>query len=293
MLPTVKPAWFKIRPPLKKPYLKVREVLKENNLVTVCEEATCPNIAECWSSGTATFMILGDTCTRACKFCATLSAASGEPLDPNEPENLAKAVELLNLKYVVLTSVDRDDLPDGGSAHFAACIKACKDRHPDLLTEVLIPDYRNENLKRVVDARPNVLAHNIETIRRLQLTVRDPRAGYESSLTVLKEAKEMNPNIFTKSAIMLGLGETKEEVIEAMQDLRNVNCDVLTLGQYLKPKNKHLPVQEYVHPATFDELKNIGEKMGFLYLAAGPFVRSSYKAGELFLKNLMEKNAKL
>lgn len=289
-----KPEWFKIRPPKLEPYLNVRKVLRDRGLVTVCEEANCPNMAECWSGGkhespTATFMVMGDTCTRGCKFCAIKTAKCGEPLDPNEPEKLAEAVEILKLEYVVITSVDRDDLEDGGAGHFADCITVCKNRHPDLLTEVLIPDFAGnaDHLKKVVDSRPDVIAHNVETIERLQKKVRDLRAGYEQSLSVLKNIKKMNPKIYSKSAIMLGLGETKDEVVETMQDLRQADCDILTIGQYLKPKNKFLKVEEYVHPDVFAELKNIGEKMGFLYVASGPFVRSSYRAGEFFISNLI------
>lgn len=287
-----KPAWFKIRPPKTEPYLKVREVLRKHGLVTVCEEAHCPNIAECWSGGTATFMVMGDTCTRGCKFCAIKTASKGKPLDPEEPKKLSDAVDILKLSYVVITSVDRDDLPDGGAGHFAECIRVCQDNHPGLLVEVLISDFAGdkEALKKVVDAQPAVIAHNIETTRALQKKVRDLRAGYEQSLKVLKDVKEMDPNIYTKSSIMLGLGETTEDVVQTMKDLRAIGCEALTIGQYLKPKNKFLKVEEYVHPSKFEEFKKIGEDLGFLYVAAGPFVRSSYRAGELYLAHLNSKN---
>lgn len=290
---TRKPEWFKIKPPDMAPYQSIRDTLRKRNLVTVCEEAHCPNMAECWSGGTATFMVMGDTCTRACKFCAIKTGREGQPLDPNEPQQLADAIEVMDLKYAVITSVDRDDLPDGGAGHFAECIRVCNERHPELLTEVLIPDFQGkaEDLQKVVEAKPTVIAHNVETIRRLQQKVRDLRAGYEQSLGVLKNVKKMDPKIYTKSALMLGLGETEDEVVEAMQDLRAADCDILTMGQYLKPKNRFLKVEEYVHPDQFKRYEAIGRDLGFLYIAAGPFVRSSYKAGELFLENHIKNNA--
>ena len=286
-----KPDWFKIRPPKLEPYLNVRAVLRERGLTTVCEEAHCPNMAECWSGGTATFMVMGDTCTRACKFCAIKTGKEGEKLDPKEPEKLAEAIEILALKYVVITSVDRDDLPDGGAGHFAKCIEVCMEKHPGLLTEVLIPDFAGDvaALEKVIHAQPTVIAHNVETVKRLQLKVRDPRANYAQSLKVLEDVKKSSPKTYTKSALMLGLGETEEEIVQTMKDLRAINCDILTLGQYLKPKNRFLKVEEYVHPDQFEKLKKIGEEMGFLYIAAGPFVRSSYRAGELFLKKLNQR----
>jgi len=264
--------------------------LKEGlELHTVCEEAHCPNICECWGGGTATFMVMGDLCTRHCRFCAVKSGRPNGYLDPLEPVKLAYAIRRMNLRYVVVTSVDRDDLEDGGASHFAACIREIRRLNPSIYVEVLIPDFRGdvEALKRVVEARPNVVAHNIETVRRLTPIVRDPRAGYDQSLAVLENIKELDGGIYTKSSIMVGLGETKEEVVSAMRDLREVGVDFLTIGQYLQPSKGHIPVKEYVHPDVFEEYRLIGESLGFKYVASGPLVRSSYKAGEYFIvKNL-------
>lgn len=288
----VKPAWFKIRPPKVEIYQHVRETLRERNLVTVCEEAHCPNMSECWSGGTATFMVMGGICTRGCKFCAIGTGKEGEALDLDEPKKLSEAIGILKLKYAVITSVDRDDLPDGGAAHFAECIRQVKADHPELLVEVLIPDFQGkiEDLEKVVDAAPTVIAHNVETIARLQKKVRDLRANYKQSFSVLRNIKKLNPKTYSKTALMLGLGETEEEVIACMKELRAADVDILTLGQYLKPKNKYLKVEEYVTPEQFDRLKKIGEEMGFLYVAAGPFIRSSYRAADLFLANIQRKN---
>ncbi len=288
-----KPEWLKIRPAYDTDFSKVKNALRKRGLVTVCEEANCPNMAECWhNEGTATFMVLGDTCTRGCRFCAVKTAMKGRILDPFEPQKLADAIAEMGLDYAVITSVDRDDLPDGGASHFAQCIARVKKKRPATRVEVLIPDFKGEidPLKKIIEAKPDVIAHNIETVRSLQRSVRDPRAGYEQSLKVLKNVKRIDPLIYTKSAIMLGLGETKEEVVQAMKDLRAVGCDIFTIGQYLRPKSKHLAVKEYVSPEVFRELKRIGEELGFIYVASGPFVRSSYRAGELFMKALLEKD---
>ncbi len=288
-----KPKWLTIRPSNGVDFSKIKNALRKRGLVTVCEEANCPNMAECWhDEGTVTFMVLGDTCTRGCRFCAIKTATHGNPVDPFEPLKLAEAIKEMNLDYAVLTSVDRDDLKDGGSIHFANCIKVIKNKNPSTKVEVLIPDFQGniDHLKNVVDARPDVIAHNIETVEELQSKIRDGRANYKQSLSVLKNSKKLDKKIFTKSAIMVGLGETKEQVIQSMKDLRDVGCDILTIGQYLKPKNKNLKVQEYISPEIFNEYEKIGEELGFLYVASGPFVRSSYRAGELFVKNMLSKH---
>jgi len=286
---TLKPEWLKIRPPSGEKYLMIKGLKEGLELHTVCEEAHCPNIYECWGGGTATFMVMGDLCTRHCRFCAVKSGRPNGYLDPLEPVKLAYAIRRMNLRYVVVTSVDRDDLEDGGASHFAACIREIRRLNPSIYIEVLIPDFRDdvEALKRVVEARPHVVAHNIETVRRLTPAVRDPRAGYDQSLAVLENIKKLDGGIYTKSSIMLGLGETKEEVVSAMEDLRRVGVDFLTIGQYLQPSKGHIPVKEYVHPDVFEEYRLIGESLGFKYVASGPLVRSSYKAGEYFIvKNL-------
>lgn len=281
-----KPDWLKIRcsPPNSR-YLKVRGQAQGLKIATVCQSAMCPNIGKCWGEGTATFMIMGNTCTRACRFC-NVNHGRPQPLDKDEPRKLAEAIFALNLDYAVITSVDRDDLPDSGAGHFAACIKALREKCPKIIIEVLTPDFRGveKDIKRVVDAGPDVFGHNIETVKRLQRPVRDIRANYEQSLAVLKYVKNSAPKIYTKSSIMVGLGEMREEVLEAMKDLRGVDVDFLTIGQYLRPKQWNLPVIEYVTPAQFEFYKREGEKMAFKYVAAGPFVRSSYRAGELYKK---------
>lgn len=288
-----KPEWLKIRPPGGDNYLRIKGLLREKNLHTVCEEAHCPNVAECWATGTATFMVGGDTCTRACRFCAIKTARRPPPLDPNEPVHVAESIAALSLKYVVLTSVDRDDMDDGGAGHFASVIREIKARDRRVLIEALVPDFRGNprDVETIVDSRLDVYAHNIETVRRLQYRVRDPRAGYEQSLATLRWAREYaagkGQRLHTKSAIMLGLGETREELIEAFADLRAYGVDVLTLGQYLRPSPQHLPVEKYVTPEEFDELGELARSHGFLYVASGPMVRSSYKAAELFLQGLI------
>lgn len=288
-----KPDWLKVRPPAGEGFLRLKSLLKELNLHTVCEEARCPNVAECWGGGTATIMLMGDTCTRGCRFCAVSSGNPQGHLDPLEPLKVARAVSELSFRYVVLTSVDRDDLPDGGADHFARTVEAIKRANPEVLVEVLIPDFQGDpdSLERIVDADPDVVAHNLETVRRLTPGVRDRRATYDQSLRVLGALKRLGAP-FTKSSLMLGLGETQEEVWTAMHDLRGVDVDILTLGQYLRPSSWHLEVEEYVHPATFDALAAEGRRAGFLYVAAGPLVRSSYRAGELFMENLVREGRK-
>lgn len=288
-----KPDWLKISPP-KHPerYEHIKGTLRKYNLHTVCEEAHCPNMSECWGSehGTATFMVMGDVCTRGCKFCAIKTNGKGRELDIHEPENLAKAVAEWGLEYVVITMVTRDDLKDGGASHLAEVVKQLKKEHPNVLVELLTSDFKGkiDSVKAVVDSSPDVFAHNVETVERLQHPVRDPRANFNQSLAVLKAAKEMNPNVFTKTALMLGLGETEDEIIDAMHAARENSVDILTLGQYMRPSDWHLPVVEWVSPEKFKRLEEIGKKLGFRYVAAGPFVRSSYKAGEFFVKNLVQ-----
>lgn len=289
MLAERKPEWLRVRPPSGQTYGHVKGLLRGLNLHTVCEEAHCPNVGECWGGGTATIMLLGDVCTRGCRFCAVQSGNPRGLVDEEEPQKVAEAVAELGLTYVVLTSVDRDDLPDGGASHFAATIREIKARDPSILVEALIPDFQGdlEAVRTVVDAGPEVLDHNVETVRRLQGVARDRRANYEQSLAVLRAAKTIRDGLLTKSSLMLGLGETREEILESMRDLRANGVDLLTLGQYLRPSEWHLPVQEYVSPGTFDELRVAGEDLGFVYVAAGPLVRSSYRAGEFYLEKVV------
>jgi lipoic acid synthetase len=282
-----KPDWLKVRMPGGGRYEHVKKTLRELNLATVCEEASCPNVGECWGSGTATVMLMGEVCTRGCRFCDVTSGAPA-PLDPLEPRHLAEAVGRLGLDYLVVTSVNRDELEDGGASHFAQAIVELKRAAPHTLVEVLTPDFqgRASALDMIVQAAPTVAAHNVETVERLTPSVRDRRAGYRQSLEVLAHYKR--GGLRTKSSIMLGLGETPAEVVEAMRHLRAVDCDILTLGQYLRPSEKHLPVHEFVRPEVFAELEQQGLALGFKFVAAGPLVRSSYKAGEFFVKNWVE-----
>lgn len=281
-----KPEWLKIRPPKEK-YTNVKDILDSHGLVTVCKESACPNLSECWSSGTATFMIMGDTCTRGCRFCNIKTARTGRPLDEKEPEKLVSALKQMKIfDYVVLTSVDRDDLEDEGSEHIAKCIKAIKDWNKNILVEVLIPDFKGDinKLKTVVDANPDVIAHNIETTRSLTRSVRDVRANFDQSLNVLKNTKILNSSIITKSSIMVGLGENEQEVIDAMKELIAINCDIFTLGQYLRPSKRHIELKEYITPEQFADYEKIAYELGFGFVASGPFVRSSYKAAEGYVK---------
>ena len=293
--PLKKPEWLKIRPPSGENYTQIKQLLRDRNLHTVCEEARCPNVAECWASGTATFMVGTEVCTRACRFCAIQTARRPPPLDPEEPYKVAEAVSKMKLKYVVLTSVDRDDLPDGGAEHFAKTIRELKRLDPNLIVEALVSDFRGDPkaVETIVDSGLDVYAHNIETVRRLQYRVRDPRAGYEQSLGTLRLAKSLAANkgrkLFTKSSIMLGLGENEAELAVAFQDLRNDDIDVLTLGQYLRPSLTHLPVEKYYSPEEFKNLEQEALKTGFLYVASGPMVRSSYKAAEFFIEGIIQK----
>jgi lipoyl synthase len=293
-----KPEWLKVRPPAGESYTRIQGLLRERKLHTVCEEAHCPNIAECWASGTATFMLGGDTCTRACRFCAVKTARIPPPLDPEEPYQVAASIATLGLHYVVLTSVDRDDLADQGAGHFAATIREIKRLDPSIIVEALVPDFRGNTdcVATIVESGLDVYAHNIETVKRLQYRVRDPRAGYEQSLSTLAAAKkiaaEKSLPLFTKSSIMLGLGEDAVELDEAFDDLRTYGVDVLTLGQYLRPSMQHLPVEKFVSPEEFAALKTQAETKQFMYVASGPMVRSSYRAGEFFIEGVIRKRAK-
>ncbi len=273
-----KPDWLKIRVQDGKNRADVEEILARLSLHTVCEEADCPNLMECFSRRTATFMVLGKTCTRNCTFCV-VGKGTTQPVDSNEPLHVAQAVKELNLKHVVVTSVTRDDLPDGGAGHFADIIRQIKILDQKVIVEVLIPDFKGDqsSLMKVIEAKPEIINHNIETIPRLYPKVR-PMAIYERSLELLKNVKAIDPQIFTKSGIMVGLGETEDEVINTFQDLRDVGCEILTIGQYLAPSKEHHPVIEYIHPDTFEKYKKVSEEMGFKYVASGPLVRSSYMA---------------
>jgi lipoic acid synthetase len=290
--PDKKPEWLRVRYPTGENYEKIKITLRHHNLHTVCEEANCPNVAECWGGGTATFMLMGDTCTRGCRFCNVRSGNPHGTLDPFEPIKVAKTIADLGLRYVVITSVDRDDLPDGGAGHFAATIKAIKQYNPNVIAEVLIPDFQGniDNVKMIVDAGPEVVAHNVETTEPLTPKVRDPRATYPQSLKVLRAIKEINPAVRSKSSIMLGLGEVESDLTRTMRDLRDANVDILTLGQYLRPTRGHIPVSEYVSPDLFQHYEEVAEGLGFLYVASGPFVRSSYRAGEFFTEALIRQS---
>jgi lipoyl synthase len=282
-----KPPWLKARAPTGSGYAGVRTLVREHRLATVCEEAKCPNIGECWNAGTATLMLMGAVCTRACRFC---SVDTGNPrgwLDPEEPQNAARTVELMQLRYVVLTSVDRDDLPDGGAAHYAACVRAIKARTPGTAVEALTPDFQGvlRDVETVVDSGVEVFAQNIETVRRLTHPVRDPRAGYEQTLAVLAHAKRHRPGVLTKSSLMLGLGETDEEIGATLGDLRSAQVDIVTLGQYLRPTVNHLAVQRYVTPQEFDRYRERALALGFLECVSGPLVRSSYRAERALERN--------
>ena len=277
-----KPRWLRRSLPKGPEYEQVRQLLHQHRLTTVCQEAQCPNQFECYSQGTATFMILGERCTRNCRFCAVENRPDGPP-DPDEPERVAEAVDLLKLRYAVITSVTRDDLDDGGAALFAATITAIRRRRPEVTIEVLIPDLQGNwaALATIVAARPNVLNHNIETVSRLYPRVR-PEAQYQRSLALLAEVKRLQPSLPTKSGLMVGLGETRPELAATWADLRSVCCDILTIGQYLQPSAQHLPVERFVPPEEFAEMADAALALGFAGVAAGPFVRSSYQAEELY-----------
>ena len=275
------PAWIKARIPGSGTYAELKKLMRDLQLHTVCEEAKCPNIGECWNNRTATFMILGDVCTRRCMFCAVKKGTPGGIVDADEPRRLGEAVGYLKLQHVVITSVNRDDLPDGGAAIFADCIAEARKQQPGCTVEVLIPDLDGnwDALKVIIQAHPEVLNHNTETVPRLYRRVR-PYANYQQTLTLLQVSKQLNAEILTKSGLMVGLGETVTEVLETMQDICNTGCDILTIGQYLAPSERHLPIQRYYTPEEFDELKEAGTAMGFRHVESGPLVRSSYHASE-------------
>ncbi|WP_320836573.1 lipoyl synthase [Zhongshania sp.] len=282
-----KPDWLRVKIQGGNAYKKVASIVAENRLATVCEEAKCPNLQECWSAGTATIMLMGDVCTRACRFCAVNTGNPKGALDADEPERTARSVELMKLKYVVLTSVNRDDLADGGAGHYAACVKRVKEVNPDTAVEALTPDFEGvlTDVEAVVDSGIEVFAQNIETVRRLTHPVRDPRAGYQQTLDVLAHAKRYKPEVLSKTSLMLGLGETDQEILETMDDLRRANVDILTLGQYLQPTVNHLPIARYVTPAEFENYRQLGLEKGFLEVVSGVMVRSSYRAEQVLQKN--------
>ena len=284
---TKKPSWIRVKAGIDPNFAKIKQEVEGKRLNTVCEEAHCPNISECWSAGTATFMLLGSVCTRACKFC---SVDTGNPkgwIDKEEPSNTAKAVKTMKLKYVVLTSVNRDDLDDGGAGHFADTVKAIKKLNPNTAVEALTPDFKGlvSSVDTIVNSGLEVFAQNIETVERLTHPVRDIRAGYKQTLDVLKESKKINPEVLTKTSLILGLGETDEEISKTMDDLREIDVDILTLGQYLRPTLNHLPVERWVTPEEFNKYREMGLAKGFLEVVSGPMVRSSYRAERALEKN--------
>ena len=280
------PSWIKGKLPGGPEYAALKTRLRELGLATVCEEARCPNLGECWSGGTATVMLLGEICTRGCRFCAVKTMKRPPPPDPDEPEHMAQLISEAGLRYVVLTMVDRDDLEDGGADHVARTIEGLHARVPELLVEALVGDFQGQTgpIQRVIDSRPAVFAHNVETVERLTPAVRDPRCGYRQSLDVLDQAKRFHPTGLTKTSLMLGLGETDGELEQTFRELRAVGVDILTLGQYLRPSSKHLEVVEFVHPDRFAELDQRARDHGFSYVASGAMVRSSYRAAELFVE---------
>lgn len=283
------PEWLKIRLPRPDTIKEVEQMMRSKNLHTVCESARCPNLPECWSKKTATFMILGNTCTRSCGFCA-INVGKGEEVDVFEPANVAYTAKKMGMKHVVVTSVARDDLKDEGAGQFAKTIQALHRIVPETIVEVLTPDFKGKPdlIKTVCDAFPEIYNHNIETIERLHTIVR-PQAKYDRTMRLLEMVKEINPRIYTKSGIMLGLGETRDEVLKTLEDLRKVGCDAVTIGQYLRPTMKHLPVVKFIHPDEFKEYEKIGEEMGFAFVASGPFIRSSYNAIEFSKKVMAER----
>ncbi|KAJ2483224.1 hypothetical protein IWW56_000572 [Coemansia sp. RSA 2131] len=292
------PRWLKTDIPVGKEVSRIRKTLRELNLHTVCEEARCPNMGECWGGGkhgtaTATIMIMGDTCTRGCRFCSVKTSKTPGALDASEPQNVARALAAWGLDYVVLTSVDRDDLPDFGSAHFAETVRSIREQAPQMMIECLTPDFlgRPDLIEPVAQSGLDVYAHNIETVEGLQRSVRDHRANYKQSMFVLEHVKRTKPTLLTKSSIMLGVGETDAEVMQTMRDLRTAGVDIVTLGQYMRPTKRHMKVHEYVTPEKFAHWEKVGNELGFIYTASGPLVRSSYKAGEFFISEILRKRA--
>ncbi|XP_031267778.1 lipoyl synthase, mitochondrial isoform X1 [Pistacia vera] len=294
--PLPKPKWMKESIPGGDKYVQIKKKLRDLKLHTVCEEAKCPNLGECWSGGetgtaTATIMILGDTCTRGCRFCNVKTSRTPPPPDPNEPTNVAEAIASWGLDYVVITSVDRDDLPDQGSGHFAQTVLKLKELKPNMLIEALVPDFRGNRgfVEEVAKSGLDVFAHNIETVEELQSAVRDHRANFKQSLDVLMMAKECAPaGTLTKTSVMLGCGETPDQVVSTMEKVRAAGVDVMTFGQYMRPSKRHMPVSEYITPEAFEKYRVLGMDMGFRYVASGPMVRSSYKAGEFYIKSMIE-----
>uniref|UniRef100_A0A5B7C343 Lipoyl synthase, mitochondrial n=1 Tax=Davidia involucrata TaxID=16924 RepID=A0A5B7C343_DAVIN len=294
--PLPKPKWMKESIPGGEKYTQIKKKLRELKLHTVCEEARCPNLGECWSGGetgtaTATIMILGDTCTRGCRFCNVKTSRAPPPPDPNEPSNVAEAIASWGLDYVVITSVDRDDLPDQGSGHFAETVQKLKTLKPTTLIEALVPDFRGDLgcVEKVAKSGLDVFAHNIETVEELQRAVRDHRANFKQSIDVLMMAKDYAPaGTLTKTSIMLGCGETPDQVVSTMEKVRAAGVDVMTFGQYMRPSKRHMPVSEYITPEAFEKYRTLGMEMGFRYVASGPMVRSSYKAGEFYIKSMIE-----
>ena len=282
-----KPDWLRIKARGGETYEKVKGIVHEHSLATVCEEAKCPNMSECWSAGTATIMLMGDVCTRACRFCAVNTGNPNGWLDLQEPENTARSVKLMGLKYVVLTSVNRDELADGGAGHYAACVKRVKELNPDTGVEALTPDFLGAlgDVETVIDSGIEVFAQNVETVKRLTHPVRDPRASYEQTLAVLAHAKVYRPSVLTKTSVMLGLGETEQELAETMDDLRAAKVDILTLGQYLQPTANHYPIDRYVTPEEFEKYREWGLGKGFMEVVSGVLVRSSYRAEQVLQKN--------
>lgn len=282
-----KPSWLRARLGGGERFEAVKRNVREHRLSTVCEESHCPNMGECWNNGTATIMLMGSVCTRACRFCAVDTGNPQGWLDHEEPQNTARSVALMGLRYVVLTSVDRDDLADGGALHYADCIRAIKASTPEVVVEALTPDFDGvrAHIETVVDSGLEVFAQNVETVKRLTHPVRDPRAGYEKTLNVLAHAKQHRPDVLTKTSLIVGLGETDDEMIETLADLRAINVDIVTLGQYLRPTKNHLPVARWVTPDEFARYRALGLEMGFLEVASGPLVRSSYRADRVFEQN--------
>ena len=284
-----KPSWLKVRAPGGETYHGLKRTLRSLDLYTVCEEARCPNVGECWREGTATVMLLGDVCTRGCRFCAVTTGNPRGAVDGREPEHVARAVASMGLTYVVLTMVNRDDLLDGGAGHVAATVGRLKELRPDLLVETLVGDFQGHKsaIRTVVDAAPDVFAHNVEVVAGQTRAIRDARCGYDLTLDVLRQAKERAPERLTKSSIMVGIGETDDEVRRTLWDLRSAGVDIVTIGQYLRPSMKHAPVDRYVEPSTFDDYRQAALEMGFAYAACGPLVRSSYKAAEVFIRSML------
>ena len=282
-----KPPWLRVSFGSGERYRSVKETVTKHRLATVCEESHCPNIGECWNHGTATIMLMGATCTRACRFCAVDTGNPKGWLDLQEPANAAESVRLMGLNYVVLTSVDRDDLADGGAAHYAACVKAIRALNPNTMVEALTPDFNGDRdaVLTVVNSGLQVFAQNLETVERLTHVVRDPRAGYQQTLDVLTKAKESSAQVLTKSSLMLGLGEEEAEIKRSLEDLRHHNVDIVTLGQYMRPTKNHLPVARWVSPDEFEALRDYGLGLGFTEVASGPLVRSSYRADRVFEQN--------